>query len=93
MSDSFETVGHFEELIDERTSRFLGSRPFTQDSRTPRLHGVAGQITLSLTAPVTLTRGGEKCTYGATARKPLRVVTRVYPLCGRRKWKHPLDPQ
>lgn len=84
---SFETHGYYEEFTDAKTHRFLGTRQMDYVPLGRRV-GAAGQITIRLTAPLTLVAGGFKPRSNRVA-KGTRVNCRIYPVSGRYKWRHP----
>jgi hypothetical protein len=52
----------------------------------------AGQAPFLLTSDKDLDRGHRVVTVKASPAKPVKGVTIIYPLGGKREWRHPLDP-
>src|SRR5438132_13387955 len=77
----FECLGYFEEIVDARKHKLLGTRPVAKPDRPL---GAAGQIELKITAPITLKRWDVRPkTYRASAAKPIFANATLQIKCGR----------
>lgn len=78
---NFEVMGYFEEVMDARTGKCLGTRRVDPDPA--RKCGYHGQREETATKPLVLQRGHKTITVFASAAKPLQVKTTLQILCGR----------
>jgi hypothetical protein len=86
----FETVGFFEEFWNAETGMVMGTRPCQYDAH--RELGAAGHREQTLTADIMLERGrGTPVPVKASKKAPVRVFTQIQRLCGKKKWRHPMD--
>jgi hypothetical protein len=77
----FEDLGTFEELIDLRTARLLGTRSIKRDPSRP--FGHAGAQAFQLTESITLQRGHRTVAIRASKAKPIPVSSMTQMLCGK----------
>jgi hypothetical protein len=81
------TAGYFEEIIIEATGldwpKCVGVR-LVENNDEGRLLGVAGKRELELTAPIEVMRCFKKIIIKASPKRPVRVVTYLQKLEGRR---------
>lgn len=81
-NQTFEHLGHFEEVFCQTTGRMLGTRVVPDPG--DRKLGYAGTMEdILVTAPLTLTRGHKTVTFPASPEKPLKVRTMLQVICGR----------
>ncbi len=80
-------TGFFEEFVEagygERRPRGFGVRVVKEQGG--RKLGAEGRLTLTLTEPVELVRCFRNVTLKASVKKPVKVVTYLYPIQGRMK--------
>lgn len=79
--DDFETLGYIEQLQEnEHPFRVLGDRRV----ETPnRILGIQGQILLTITENLVLTKGHREVTLKASPKRPRVVRATLQRLCGR----------
>lgn len=80
----FTIHGYFEEFMRETPSgwQFVGQRRIETPPAGPL--GAASQREFTATAPLQLTKGcGDKTVVQASAAKPVKLIVRTYPICGR----------
>lgn len=87
---AFQNHGYFETVIDALTGRVLGLR-YGVTPREGRVIGCNGQEDSTITEPMVLFRGPKRITVKASAKKPLRIRTIIFPQSGPINWRHPLD--
>lgn len=79
----FEHHGAFEELFDVHTHEFLGKRD-VPDTFPARCYGYTGREYVTLTESVRVTTGTTERTLKASPERPRKVMTMLFPVCGRR---------
>lgn len=77
----FEHAGFFEEVMDARTGKCLGTRRVAGDENRPC--GYHGQREETATAPLSLQRGHKTIVVPASKDKPLLIRTTQQIICGR----------
>ncbi len=80
----FEVHGYFEELVDAKTFRLIGTRNVDQPERPL---GSSGTAEIVITENVELRRGHKTVTLKASKRNPVRVHSTFQMICGRVKNK------
>lgn len=85
---NFEIHGYFETLHEIATNKTLGTRRLTAEEwalavAAGRRLGVDGEIIVTLTAPIVLSRGVKDVTITASPKKPRRCYSTLRPICGR----------
>jgi hypothetical protein len=87
----YEILGFFEDLFDERDSRYLGTRRVAELTRPL---GRAGTIIHTFTENVPVQKGHrEGEIIKASAKEPIRAIGIMNILCGRLKKKHEYFPR
>ncbi len=84
----FEIVGYFEEIFDVASGKCLGTRRTEKQSN--RIQGSGGEVFFTITEPIELQKGHKFTRVKASVAKPVKLMSRYLPLCGRMKWK-PFD--
>lgn len=77
----FNWHGFYEEVWNAETGEFLGTRKADWDGK--RRMSVAGEQAETFTANFTLYNGPKARHYKASAQRPVRAMTRLFPICGR----------
>jgi hypothetical protein len=76
----FETLGHFEELLNVKTGKVIGTRRVAVADRP---YGYEGRTEYTLIAPIELLRGHKTVIVRASVKKPIHVRSMLQRLCGR----------
>ena len=81
MDGKFQVLGYFETLYDPSTNKTLGNRLVPEDPA--RKIGYAGRREITVTEDFTLASGHKTVT--VKIQEPRKLVSMVYPVCGRIK--------
>ena len=84
----FEIAGYFEELFSNDPQKCIGSRNIQPGTRKL---GTDGREDIVIMQPFNVERGGKVHRIEASAAKPFIGWSMVQAICGRAKWKHPMD--